>query len=832
MRLKPANFGLCASGADSFYYFWVLILSIVTLPGVLCVPPTANIRSKPSSSSQHQQGSAAASTSVTGASMFTGQNRHPGNSSSHHQGTASSVTTSGQMKPPMKDLLDRVFDEYTHLQQQLHSVRVELDKSQQERETLQRYSMMYSETFFTLNFEMLKHGEIVKRLSGILSHVIPLLPQEHQAPAVQAIERAKTINPQDIQTLLSGQVQQQQFAAMLPGIAGSMMNPAAFGNPVGAMNAMMGIKPEEAMQAAAMFSSFFKSPMHGATAAGLPPPIGLGAPCTSGAPACAAPLGAPGPSALPPNGDDGLTPTTQPGRTSSALNSGIGPCRPRSGSPASTPNSMAAKRTKLEPEEGDGELEIDVQNDDASSSAAPSHHTNGRTSQPPRQNHSGKDADRDSASASSSRDSATPRSGKQQLSSTPGSSAAGFAPIMPTADANMAHMFLNTAFGGRFPANLNNQMFLGLGAGNAPLGAAAGIPTTNGKPAYAFKMSPGESMMPVQFPADASHGADVPKSLKRIGDLPHGDVVCAVTMAQNGRHVFTGGKGAVKMWDIGERLGLVSSGAISPASSTAADGTNGRVGSAEPWSPVNTFQCLKDSYVRSCKLFPDASTLIVGGETRTICVWDLNSEKVKTTLDCEAEACYALAITPDCRLCFSCCSNGSIVIWDLQNEQKIAQLDGHTDGASCVDLSGDGVRLWTGGLDNSVRCWDIGERAELNKYTLESQIFSLGCCPTEDWVAVGMENNNVEVLHMNRQEKYVLDDHQSCVLSLKFAHSGKWFVSTGKDNVVNCWRTPYGYRLLRSRENGSVLSCDISSDDRFLLTGSGDKKASLYELSF
>uniref|UniRef100_A0A914I297 Groucho protein n=1 Tax=Globodera rostochiensis TaxID=31243 RepID=A0A914I297_GLORO len=348
--------------------------------------------------------------------------------------------------------------------------------------------------------------------------------------------------------------------------------------------------------------------------------------------------------------------------------------------------------------------------------------------------------------------------------------------------------------------------------------------------AYAFKMCPGESMMPALFPNDASpHGADVPKSLKQIGDLPHGDVICAVTMAQNGRHVFTGGRGTVKMWDIGERLGLV-------ASSTAAGGTNGgRVGT-QPWSPVNTFNCLKDFYIRSCKLFPDASTLIVGGETRTICVWDLNSEKVKTTLDCEAEACYALAITPDCRLCFSCCSNGSVGIWDLHNELKIGQLDGHTDGVSCMDLSADGVRLWTGGLDSSVRCWDIGERAELNKYTLESQIFSLGCSPTNDWVAVGLENNTVEVLHMNnrqqQEKKYVLYGHENCVVSLKVAHSGKWFVSTGKDSVVNCWRSPYGYPLLESKESGSVLSCDISSDDRFLLTGSGEKKATLYELSF
>lgn len=53
------------------------------------------------------------------------------------------------------------------------------------------------------------------------------------------------------------------------------------------------------------------------------------------------------------------------------------------------------------------------------------------------------------------------------------------------------------------------------------------------------------------------------------------------------------------------------------------------------------------------------------------------------------------------------------------------------------------------------------------------QIFSLGYCPTGEWLAVGMENNNVEVLHVTKPDKYQLHLHESCVLSLRFAHCGK-----------------------------------------------------------
>ena len=60
-----------------------------------------------------------------------------------------------------------------------------------------------------------------------------------------------------------------------------------------------------------------------------------------------------------------------------------------------------------------------------------------------------------------------------------------------------------------------------------------------------------------------------------------------------------------------------------------------------------------------------------------------------------------------------------------------------------------------------------------------------------------MESSNVEVLHHSKPDKYQLHLHESCVLSLKFAYCGKWFVSTGKDNLLNAWRTPYGASIFQ-----------------------------------
>lgn len=54
------------------------------------------------------------------------------------------------------------------------------------------------------------------------------------------------------------------------------------------------------------------------------------------------------------------------------------------------------------------------------------------------------------------------------------------------------------------------------------------------------------------------------------------------------------------------------------------------------------------------------------------------------------------------------------------------QFQGHTDGASCIDISHDGTKLWTGGLDNTVRSWDLREGRQLQQHDFTSQVCSPG----------------------------------------------------------------------------------------------------------
>uniref|UniRef100_UPI00358F13FB transducin-like enhancer protein 4 isoform X2 n=1 Tax=Myxine glutinosa TaxID=7769 RepID=UPI00358F13FB len=758
------------------------------------------------------------------------QSRHP------------SLQPGQSFKFAVNEACERIKEEFQFLQAQYHSLKLECEKLASEKTEMQRHYVMYYEMSYGLNIEMHKQMEIVKRMNAICTQIIPFLSPEHQQQVLQAIDRAKQITMAELNAIIGHQQLQAQHLAH------------GHGHPVA---------------------------LTGQHAAGIPPSGYSPVACSSaGLLALSGAMGHCGATVHLTTKDEKNHPTDnnrgpdkEPGTSKSV-------------SPASSVREVESKKRKLhtkdmtnnhesDTEKSDENLVVDVSNEDAGSPhGSPREALENGIDEPPGRASKDTAAQSPASVASSGSGGSLRDPGQGEKAITPTSlaclpvgsgelllaSAAGSlgmagprallskqSPVEPLVAGfrvpfSATHSPFASTFGVLAGGVLNGELpspgaYTGLHA-IAPqmsaMAAAAAAYTRSSmvgfdphshmrvpgasvsmhssmpgaKPAYSFHVSADGQMQPVPFPPDALLAPGIPRHARQLGSLPHGDVVCAVTVSHPPRHVYTGGKGCVKIWDMGQSSGKL---------------------------PISQLDCLnRDNYIRSCKLLPDGRTLIVGGEASTISIWDLvaPTPRIKAELTSSAPACYALAISPDSKVCFSCCSDGNIAVWDLHNQTLVRQFQGHTDGASCIDISHDGAKLWTGGLDNTVRSWDLREGRQLQQHDFSSQIFSLGYCPTGEWLAVGMESSNVEVLHCTKPDKYQLHLHDSCVLSLKFAHCGKWFISTGKDNLLNAWRTPYGASIFQSKESSSVLSCDISEDDKYIVTGSGDKKATLYEVIY
>uniref|UniRef100_A0A673KB91 Protein groucho-1-like n=1 Tax=Sinocyclocheilus rhinocerous TaxID=307959 RepID=A0A673KB91_9TELE len=653
---------------------------------------------------------------------------------------------------------DRIKDEFQFLQAQYHSLKVEYDKLANEKTEMQRHYVMYYEMSYGLNIEMHKQTEIAKRLNAILAQIMPFLSQEHQQQVAQAVERAKQVTMTELNAIIGVRglpnlpLTQQQLQAQ-------HLSHAAHGPPVQ-------LPPQ------------LQPP-------GIPPVPGSGSGLLA--------LGALGSQAhLPVKDEKNHHDLEHRGNASRNLHTWLDPATPRVSPSHSPPENGLDKARALKKDAPNSPASV------ASSGSTPSskvkdHPHNDKSSTPGLKSNTPTPRN-DAPTPGTSNPGLRPIPGKlpgmEALTAPALRTPLSIAPPYGAPFAMMGHhpeMNGSLTSPGVYPGlHISPQMSAAAAYGRSPMAGfdphphmrAPGLPTSltsipGGKPAYSFHVSADGQMQPVPFPPDALIGPGIPRHARQINTLSHGEVVCAVTISNPTRHVYTGGKGCVKIWDISQ-----------PGSK----------------SPVSQLDCLnRDNYIRSCKLLPDGRTLIVGGEASTLTIWDLASQtpRIKAELTSSAPACYALAISPDAKVCFSCCSDGNIAVWDLHNQTLVRQFQGHTDGASCIDISHDGTKLWTGGLDNTVRSWDLREGRQLQQHDFTSQIFSLGYCPTGEWLAVGMESSNVEVLHHTKPDKYQLHLHESCVLSLKFAYCGKWFVSTGKDNLLNAWRTPYGASIFQ-----------------------------------
>ncbi|XP_041271044.1 transducin-like enhancer protein 2 isoform X4 [Onychostruthus taczanowskii] len=555
------------------------------------------------------------------------------------------------------EICDRIKEEFQFLQAQYHSLKLECEKLVSEKTEMQRHYVMYYEMSYGLNIEMHKQAEIVKRLSAICAQIIPFLTQEHQQQVLQAVERAKQVTMGELNSIVGQQQLQHlsQHASPLPLTPhpSSMQPPSLSGTAgllalSGALMAQVQLATKED-RVAQDGENREHTPSRSVSSS---PAESLQDEERTGLKRKREEKELPGHSDSDGEKSDcnlvvDEDPPSEPGSPGRSPSHRRAPSRRElPGSPASVGSGGSAAPGQTE-EQSPTDSVASAPTSKPSSSSPP------RDSLTPGPGPSSAVALRPPPAKAPSTDSVTLRSPLSSCSPYTSSLAmvphAALSGELPAPGLYMGiHLSVpqasSTLLYGRSPG-VAFESHPHLRASTL----SSSLPTIpGGKPAYSFHVSADGQMQPVPFPPDALMGSGIPRHARQLHTLSHGEVVCAVTISNSTRHVYTGGKGCVKVWDVGQ-----------PGTKTA----------------VAQLDCLnRDNYIRSCKLLPDGRSLIVGGEASTLSIWDLAAPtpRIKAELTSSAPACYALAISPDAKVCFSCCSDGNIVVWDLQNQTMVS----------------------------------------------------------------------------------------------------------------------------------------------------------------
>jgi len=117
----------------------------------------------------------------------------------------------GQVKFTVAENCDRIKEEFSFLQAQYHSLKLELEKLATEKTEMQRHYVMYYEMSYGLNVEMHKQTEIAKRLNAIIAQILPFLSAEHQQQVAAAVDRAKQVTMTELNAIIGQQMHSQQM---------------------------------------------------------------------------------------------------------------------------------------------------------------------------------------------------------------------------------------------------------------------------------------------------------------------------------------------------------------------------------------------------------------------------------------------------------------------------------------------------------------------------------------------------------------------------------------------------------------------------------------------
>jgi WD40 repeat protein len=309
-------------------------------------------------------------------------------------------------------------------------------------------------------------------------------------------------------------------------------------------------------------------------------------------------------------------------------------------------------------------------------------------------------------------------------------------------------------------------------------------------------------------------------AFRRTGALAilHGniDTVNGVAFSPDGRTLASvGGDGTVRFWDVrnAREIGapLVSSqtdGVVGMAFST--DGrTLATAGGFDPtvrlWdvrthTPIGRpWQVdLSNGYAYNVAFSPDGRTLATAGQYNTIGLWDVRTHRELTPrigCHCTTTACGCKKVTSVAFSRTGILATGgydnTVRLWALgQKPHLLARLAGHTGTIYSVSFSPDGRTLASSATDGTVRLWDVNAHRALGRPFAghAGAVISATFSPDGQGLASAGADGTVRRWSIQRHQNVAtLAGHVGTVLGVAFSPDGHMLASAGVDGSIRLW---------------------------------------------
>ncbi|HPO35853.1 MAG TPA: caspase family protein [Syntrophales bacterium] len=359
---------------------------------------------------------------------------------------------------------------------------------------------------------------------------------------------------------------------------------------------------------------------------------------------------------------------------------------------------------------------------------------------------------------------------------------------------------------------------------------------------------------------------------------------------REGRKLVVGGLGEIFLWDMASDklvknikgdFGAVDAVTFSPKGEFFAIGDVSRgvrIFDAKDGVQLKAFG-RNVSTVFPVSFSPDGRSLLAGSADGLLKLWDVNNGRLMKEMKGHKDWVLDATFFPNGKKVVSCSGSffetkdPSVRIWDVNTGQELSVFYGHKTTVRSVTVSSDGRLVISAGWDGTLKVWDasnnmrgipVGEvepgapadRAGIKKgdFILAINDKPLGSWP--DFVSTVRENPGRKIYFtvLRGKETFqaavtpvgekgrvgialgdmsikTLHGHSSFVHSVAISSDGKFLASGSADKTVKIWDLMKGTEIRTFSDNKSGINCLIFSPDGRQVASGGYKTITLREVA-
>ncbi|KAL3901741.1 MAG: hypothetical protein SGCHY_000369 [Lobulomycetales sp.] len=242
--------------------------------------------------------------------------------------------------------------------------------------------------------------------------------------------------------------------------------------------------------------------------------------------------------------------------------------------------------------------------------------------------------------------------------------------------------------------------------------------------------------------------------------------------------------------------------------------------------------------VFSVSFSPDGQLVASASMDRHIFLWNTfgdcsNFSLLKGHQGAVLETCWGR----DNQTLYSCSADMSVAIWSSESSQRLRKLRGHTNFVNAIAASRSGGQEMIASVsdDNTCRVWDPREKNAISVIENQYQLTAVTWAASSPTVFTGGIDNTIRGWDLRNTDEpiYALEGHADTISGLRASPDGTSLLSNSFDNTLKLWDIrPFaagGERLIRTLqgapqgfEKNLIRPC-FSADGDFIACGSADR---------